>query len=73
MILRNLPKLINMRVYEGYVIGSLSKGLKYYVRFKLYMSFAVGKTANGKYLDSKFADSKYLDGKRQMKITIFWP
>ena len=27
------------------------------------MTFAVDKTANGKYLDSKFANSKYLDGK----------
>ena len=34
------------------------------------MSFAVGKTANGKYLDSKFANGKYLDGKQQIKITF---
>ena len=39
--------------------------------YLLYMSFAVGKTANGKYIDSKFADGKYLYSKRQMKITIF--
>ena len=48
------------------------QSMKFVINSILYMSFAVGKTANSKCLASKFADSKYLDSKKQMKITNFF-